>query len=145
MTERAFGGTRGERRSKERRAQERVYDAMEAAAPERRLDLAWQALELDAEHPDALLMVLESTGMEGEARIEALRRIVAVAVKRLGKKAFREFKPHFWGVLDTRPYMRARMQLAEELRAVGRLEEAIEEYEEMLLLCENDNLAGGAV
>ncbi len=134
------GGTRGERRSKERRAQELVYDAMEAAKPERRLDLAWQALELDAEHPDALLMVLESTGMEGEARIGALRRIVAVAAKRLGKKAFKEFKPHFWQILDTRPYMRARMQLAEELRAAGRLEEAIEEYEEMLALNENDNL-----
>ena len=132
MTERTLGGTRGERRSKERRAQELVYDAMEAATPERRLDLAWQALELDPEHADALLMVLESTGMDGEERIEALRRIVAVAAKRLGKKAFKEFKPHFWGVLDTRPYMRARMQLAEELRAAGRLEEAIEEYEEML-------------
>ena len=107
---------------------------------ERRLDLAWQALELDPEHADALLMVLESTDMDGEERIAALRRIVAVAAKRLGKKAFQEFKPHFWGLLDTRPYMRARMQLAEELRGAGRLEEAIEEYEEMLLLNENDNL-----
>ena len=140
MMERALGGTRTERRSKVRRAQELVYDAMEAAKPKRRLDLAWQALELEAEHADALLMVLESTGMDGEARIAALRRIVAVAAKRLGKKAFKELKPHFWGVLDTRPYMRARMQLAEELRAAGRLEEAIEEYQEMLLLNENDNL-----
>ncbi len=84
-------------------------------------------------------MVLESTNMDGEGRIGALQRIVAVAAKRLGKKAFKEFVPHFWGVLDTRPYMRARMQLAEALREAGRLEEAIEEYKELLRLNENDN------
>jgi tetratricopeptide (TPR) repeat protein len=69
-----------------------------------------------------------------------LHGIVAVAAERLGKKAFKEFVPHFWGVLDTRPYMRARFQLAEELREAGQVEDAIEEYEEMLLLNENDNL-----
>ena len=63
-----------------------------------------------------------------------------MAAERLGKKAFKEFVPHFWGVLETRPYMRARFQLAEELREAGQVEDAIEEYEEMLLLNENDNL-----
>jgi tetratricopeptide (TPR) repeat protein len=36
--------------------------------------------------------------------------------------------------------MRARFQLTEALREAGQVEEAIEEYEEMLLLNENDNL-----
>lgn len=120
--ERALSGTQTERHSKERRAQELVYDAMEAETPQRRLDLALQALELDPDHADALLMALDATGFDGEERIDALHGIVAVAAKRLGKKAFKEFKPHFWGVLETRPYMRAQMQLAEELRAAGRLE-----------------------
>jgi len=140
IMERRISGTRTERRSNERLAQDLVYEAMDAATAERRLDLAWQALELDPEQADALLMVLESIGMERGERIEALRRIVAFAAKRLGKKAFKEFKPHFWGVLETQPYMRARMELADELRAAGRLEEAIEEYEDMLLLCADDNL-----
>ena len=117
-----------------------MYDAMEAATPQQRLDLALQALELDPEHPDALLMALEATGFDGEELIDVLHGIVAVAAERLGKKAFKEFAPHFWGVLDTRPYMRARFQLTEALREAGQVEEAIEEYEEMLLLNENDNL-----
>lgn len=137
--ERSLDSTRNERRSKERLAQDLVYDAMEAETSEQRLDLAWQALALDPEHADALLMVLDSTRFEGEDRIDALRRIVSVAERRLGKNAVEEHAPHFWGVLDTRPYMRARMHLAEELRAAGRLEEAIEHYKEMLVLNENDN------
>jgi tetratricopeptide (TPR) repeat protein len=140
MMERSLSETGATRRSRERRAQDLVYDAMEAATPQQCLDLSLQALELDPEQADALLMVLDFTDVEGEERIDALRGIVAVAAKRLGKKAFKEFAPHFWGVLETRPYMRAQMQLAEELRAAGRLEEAIKEYEEMLLLNENDNL-----
>jgi len=140
VMKRKLSGTRSERRSEERRAQELVYDAMEAATPQQRLDLSLQALELDPEHPDALLMALEAIGFEGEERIDALHGIVAVAAERLGKKAFKEFAPHFWEVLDTRPYMRARFQLAEELREAGEVEDAIEEYEEMLLLNENDNL-----
>jgi tetratricopeptide (TPR) repeat protein len=140
MMERSLSVTRGERRSKERRAQELVYDAMEAATPQRRFDLALAALELDPEHPDALLMALEATEFDGEELIDVLHGIVAVAAQRLGKKAFKEFVPHFWGVLDTRPYMRARFQLTEALREAGQVEEAIEEYEEMLLLNENDNL-----
>ncbi len=137
--ERTLSETGAKRRSAEQRAQDLVYDAMEAATPQQYLDLALQALDLDPANVDALLMVLDAAGCDGEERIDALQGIVVIAAKRLGKKAFKELKPHFWGVLETRPYMRAQLQLAEELRAAGRLEEAIEEYEEMLLLNKNDN------
>ena len=139
MMERTLGGLGQNKRSNEQRAQELVYDAMEAPTAERGLHLVQQALELDAENVDALLMMADAAGFEGDERMEVLRSIVAAGAKRLGKKAFQELVPHFWGFHETRPYMRARERLAGELRAAGRLEEAIKEYDEMLVLNENDN------
>ena len=73
MMERSLSETSATRRSRERRAQDLVYDAMEAATPQQCLDLSLQALELDPEQADALLMVLDFTDVEGEERIDALR------------------------------------------------------------------------
>ena len=139
MMERTLGGLGPNKRSNEQRAQELVYDAWEAPTAERGLRLVQQALELDAENVDALFMMADAAGLKGDERMEVLRGIVAAGAKRLGKKAFQELVPHFWGFHETRPYMRARERLAEELRTAGRLEEAIKEYDEMLALNENDN------
>lgn len=139
LMERTLGDLNPNRRSDESQAQELVYDAMEASTWERRLRLVRQALELDPENVDALLMLEASSDFKGEERIEALRRIVAVGAKRLGNKAFKELVPHFWGFHETRPYMRARQELAATLHGAGRLDEAVQEWVEMLALNENDN------
>jgi tetratricopeptide (TPR) repeat protein len=57
----------------------------------------------------------------------------------LGAKYFRENTGHFWGLLETRPYMRARQGLAETLWRLKRYEEAIEHYRELLHLNSGDN------
>lgn len=139
MMERTLGSLGPNRRNDEQRAQELVYDAMEAPTAERCLRLVQQALELDSENVDALLMMADAADFKGDERMEVLRGIVAAGAKRLGKMAFQELVPHFWGFHETRPYMRARLRLSEELRTAGRLEEAIQEYDEMLALNENDN------
>lgn len=139
LMERTLGGLGPNKRNDEERAQDLVYDAMEASTWERRLRLVRQALELDPENVDALLMVAEAADLKGEERIEALRGVVAAGAKRLGKKAFKELVPHFWGFIETRPYMRARERLASALREAGRLDEAAAEYAGMLALNENDN------
>lgn len=46
----------------------------------------------------------------------------------------------FWGILETRSYMRARNFRVETLMFLGRYHEAIKECEELLKLCESDNL-----
>jgi tetratricopeptide (TPR) repeat protein len=137
--ERALRGIAGKGHGKEARAQELAYQAMEAGTIEQHVRLLQDALELDHGNVDALLMLTSAVGFEGEERIEVLRGIVGAGAKRLGKKAFKEFAPHFWGFIETRPYMRTRERLAEALRAAGRIEEAVKEYEEMLALNENDN------
>jgi tetratricopeptide (TPR) repeat protein len=121
------------------RAQDLVYAAMEARTATEMFRLVNTALELDPANVDARLMRADFRGLEGEDRIFELKDIIAEGAKSLGKKAFKEMVPHFWGFVETRPYMRARQQLAEEYRVSGRLEEAVLEYNEMLALNENDN------
>lgn len=57
----------------------------------------------------------------------------------LGKEGFEEYAGHFWGFLETRPYMRARAGLAAALWRLGRHQEAIGHYQAMLKLNPNDN------
>jgi tetratricopeptide (TPR) repeat protein len=140
MMERAIRGfATQDRIDAEEKALDLAHDAMDEPSPKRRLSLLRDALSLDPENVDALLMMLDLSGVEGEQRIDALRAIVAAGAKRLGPQAFKDFVPHFWGVIETRPYMRARIALAEELRAAGRIQDAAVEYDEILKLNENDN------
>jgi tetratricopeptide (TPR) repeat protein len=120
-------------------AQQLVYDAWEAETDERERELIQQALEVDPSNVDALLTVARRSGVRSNERLEMLRKIVALGEKNLGPKTFKEYAGGFWGFIETRPYMRARAELAEALRAAGRLDEAIREYEVMLELNPNDN------
>ncbi|KAK5212450.1 hypothetical protein LTR41_001396 [Exophiala xenobiotica] len=50
---------------------------------------------------------------------------------------------HFWGILSTRDYMRARYDLADTVRRVGSLDgvtEALDHMRDMLRLCRGDNM-----
>jgi tetratricopeptide (TPR) repeat protein len=137
--ERTLSGFGPGKPNNEQRARDLVYDAMEASTWEQRIRLTRQALDFDPENVDALLMMVNVTDIEGDEKIEALRTVVAAGARSLGKKAFKELVPHFWGFIETRPYMRARAQLAIALRDAGRLDEAASEFNEMLKLNEGDN------
>ncbi len=120
-------------------AQQLVYDAWDATTDKRETELILQALELNPLNLDALLHILRHSGVEGEEEIACLRHIVAAGAQALGPKVFKNCAGGFWGFIETRPYMRARHELAEALRADGRYEEAIAEYEAMLELNPADN------
>jgi tetratricopeptide (TPR) repeat protein len=57
----------------------------------------------------------------------------------LGAKGFEEYDGHFWGFLETRPYMRARHGLAVTLLSLGEEDAAIGHFHAMLKLNPNDN------
>jgi tetratricopeptide (TPR) repeat protein len=121
------------------RAQELFYAAMEARTKAQTLKLLRQAHALDSRHADVNLMLLDLDPKSAPDRVARLREIVADATAALGPDAFEEYAGHFWGFIETRPYMRARAALAEELRTTGRAEEAAAEYLALLVLNPNDN------
>ena len=123
-------------------AQEHAYGAMEAMADgdwERAQQEATRAIEIDPNCIDAL-HILSQLGSESEEElIDNLRLAVERGERSLGKKFFRENSGYFWGLLETRPYMRARAELAGLLNEMGNIDEAIAHYEGMLQLNPNDN------
>ena|GEM_PF-2239082 len=123
----------------EERAQDLFYEAMEARSEKRTHALIQQALELDPDNVDARLWMLRTSDAKTGGRVEALREIMEVAVRKLGAKTFREAAGSFWGFIETRPYMRVREQLVGALLDAGRMEEAVAECEGMLELNPNDN------
>ena len=64
---------------------------------------------------------------------------VAAGERALRRQAFERDAGHFWGILETRPYMRARAGLAECLWQEGERAAAIDHYREMLRLKPDDN------
>ena len=59
----------------------------------------------------------------------------------LGPRGFKRCAGHFWGFLETRPYMRARAGLAGTLLKLGDVDGALSHYRDMLKLNPNDNQA----
>jgi hypothetical protein len=64
---------------------------------------------------------------------------VAAGERAIGPRRFQEDVGHFWGLLDTRPYMRAREGLAQTLWTHGRGEEAVGHLQDLLRLNPDDN------
>jgi tetratricopeptide (TPR) repeat protein len=120
-------------------AQDLAYQAMDASSEREARRLAERALKLDPDCVDARLVLMECETLTIEEHLERLKATVAAGQRSLGADFFRENRGHFWGVLESRPYMRARFQLGVLLLMLGRHEEAIREFEEMLELNPNDN------
>lgn len=119
------------------KAQDIVYRAVEARG-RRRTQLARKALELSADCADAYVVLAEQAGDPDTARDLYLQG-VAAGERALGPRVFDEEAGHFWGIVETRPYMRARFGLAQCLEELGRVEEAIGHYQELLRLNPSDN------
>ena len=118
-------------------AQDLMYEAFEARG-RHRAALARQALTISPDCADAYLLLAEETASSAEDARELLEQGVAAGERALGPEPFADVG-HFWGILETRPYMRARAALAETLWALGRREEAVEHHRDLLRLNPNDN------
>jgi tetratricopeptide (TPR) repeat protein len=120
------------------RAAALLEQAYEAGSEVRRLELARQALAAWPDCADAYVLLAEHAPARKDAQA-LYEQGVAAGERALGARAFQEAAGHFWGVLETRPYMRARLGLAHALWTGGRREEAAAHLQEMLRLNPNDN------
>jgi len=121
------------------RAQELIYGAWEAPNKGERAKLARQALEISPDCADAYVILAEDTAQDIEEQLRIYQAGVEAGERAIGTESFAESVGHFWGILSTRPYMRARAGLAGCLWGIGKREEAIEHYQDMLRLNPSDN------
>jgi tetratricopeptide (TPR) repeat protein len=121
------------------RAQQVMYRAWNDPNPAKRIALAHEALSISADCTDAyVLLAEEEAGTVGRA-LDLYRQGVEAGERALGEDYFENAAGHFWGILETRPYMRARKGLADTLWRLNRKDEAMAQYYDMLRLNEGDN------
>lgn len=120
-------------------AQNLAYDALEAGSAAEAIRLVNEALRLDPACVDSQRLTVMLSPLPADDRIELMRGIVESYEELTGRDFFDENKGRFWGVIETRPYMRAMQDLAEAYAGVERFDDAIEVYERMLELSSNDN------
>ncbi|MHB1493732.1 MAG: tetratricopeptide repeat protein [Thermoplasmataceae archaeon] len=123
--------------SAEDQAQCLAYDAFSKEGAERR-DMAMQALEISENCPDAYVILAEME-RDNNKKMELYTKGVKAGEKVLGKEIFDKDKGHFWGITETRPYMRAMEGLATALWNSGQLDRTQEIYERLIELNPNDN------
>jgi hypothetical protein len=121
------------------KAQDVMYQAWDERNPGRRIILAHEALSISPDCTDAYVLLAEEEADTVGRALEYYRQGVEAGERSLGEAYFEENAGYFWGLLETRPYMRARQGLANTLWALEREEEAITHYRDMLRLNPNDN------
>ncbi len=119
------------------RAQEIVYEAFRLD-DRRQIELAREALEVCPDCADAYVLLGEHAADLDEA-IELYQQGMAAGERALGQAIFQEHADKFWSIVETRPYMRARMRLAQCLWTAGRRDEAVEHFQDMLRLNPSDS------
>lgn len=119
------------------RAQEICYQAFDARG-RRQVQLARQALAIDPDCCDALLLLAERDA-DPKFSLPLVERAVQAGEKQLGTSRFEKDAGHFWGILETRPYMRARRQLALIHQNLEQFDQAVGHFLDLLRLNPNDN------
>lgn len=119
------------------RSQDLVLQAYDET-PAKGKELIKQALELDPDNADAYNF-LASVETNVDKALALYKQAVEAGERALGEEFMKENKGHFWGLIETRPYMRAKAGVAGCLYAKNRVNATIEVYREMIELNPNDN------
>ena len=126
-------------RKAEHAAQELIYDAWELDNKKTRISLAKEALLLFPDCADAYNLLAEDEAKSLKESKELCRQGMEAGRRALGEKIFQEDSGYFWGMLETRPYMRSRAGLMNCLWDGGNYDEAISHARALLQLNKNDN------
>lgn len=119
-------------------AQDVMYQAWDAEGA-RRIRLARKALTFSEDCADAYVLLGEEAAKTVQEAKDWFEKGVKAGERALGPQMFEENAGHFWGIIETRPYMRARAGLAGCLHAMGEREQAAAHYQDMLRLNPGDN------
>lgn len=127
------------KRTPQAQALELAYQGYSARSRKESVLLAQRALELDPNCAEAFLVLEQSLATDEMESIEFFRKAIHASEVSLGEKFFKENTGHFWGLHETRSYMRAQFGLAQSLWHYRRQSEAIEICWDLLKINPNDN------
>ena len=121
------------------KAQEKIFDSQEATSARAERKLVKKALEVCPLCADAYILIAAET-KDNLAQIFLYKAAIEAAELALGKAMFKENEGYFWGIIETRPYMRAKLELASILwEYEDSREEATSHYADMIRLNPHDN------
>jgi tetratricopeptide (TPR) repeat protein len=133
----AISGRRGD--DPTAKAQEVMYEAWEQTSARSRIALARKALSISPLCADAYVLLAEEAAQSPKEARNLYAKGAESGELALGPEGFADYEGHFWGFLETRPYMRARLGLALILLKLGDEEGAVSHFRDMLRLNPNDN------
>jgi tetratricopeptide (TPR) repeat protein len=113
-------------------AQSLIYEAWNTHGPHKQ-ELARRALDLSKDCADAYVILAEEAKTR-EAALALLRKGLDAGKRALDPGIFAKSMGKFWDIMETRPYMRARLGLAECLWDLGKREEALEHLRDLMRL-----------
>ena len=125
---------------------ESAYDYLEMAAetddPKEAIRYAQKALKLDPYCLDAELIIVQAKSNDLETLKKNMEKVIRKGEEQLEKRNISKENDAgcFYGLFETRPYMRVRKEYLHLLITQGRYRHAICEAEELIRLNENDNL-----
>lgn len=119
-------------------AQSLIYEAWNSDVIQR-VRLARRALELSEDCADAYVILAENDAKDRKQALELFRKGMEAGQRALDPEMFRRSVGRFWEVMETRPYMRARLGLAECLWEIGKKDEAVGHLRDLMRLNPSDN------
>ncbi|RTE05442.1 tetratricopeptide repeat protein [Paenibacillus whitsoniae] len=121
-------------------AQHLIDKAWHTRSQKERKSLAEQAIKLDPLHPDAYNIIAGDL-KDFNLAADYYRQGIEAGRKQLGSAFFAKNKGFFWGLTETRPFMRSMYGCAELcLYVLQRSKEAVSLLEEMLALSPDDGM-----
>ena len=126
---------------KEEESDDLLFMAYEEPNIIKAINYAKKSLKVNPDNIDAMNFLV-SVEPDEEKQLEMYKENIQTAKKILDKNNMfdKENIGQFWGITETRPYMRTRQSYMLKLFHLKRYDEAIKECEELLKLCKNDNL-----
>jgi len=123
--------------SPEEQAQDLVHEAFSLTPAKAKKNIE-KALSLDPNCIEAY-EYLASREKKPEKVLEMLEKGIAIGRKMFGGEFLENNKDAFWGIRETRPFMRCLQQKADILVMIGKVSEGAAIMEELLELNEGDN------
>ncbi|QGR00269.1 hypothetical protein EHS13_27390 [Paenibacillus psychroresistens] len=121
------------------KAQDILYAAWDEPSATKRTQMAKQALELYPNSVDAYNILAETDARTLKEAAKYYEQGMLAGEREISAEFFKENKGHFWGITSTRPYMRAKLGYAHSCSQMGKDNEAILHYTDLLELNPNDN------